>query len=62
MANRPAQISETEIKRTVKGVLAGGFAVGCIKVDHRNGTVTIFPEGAPESDQATSNPCDRLLK
>lgn len=61
MANRPATVTETEIKRTVKGALAGGMAVGLIRVDHRKGTVTIYPVGAA-ADADGPNPCDRLLE
>jgi hypothetical protein len=61
MANRPALVSETEIKRSVKGALAGGMQIGRIEVDHRAGKVVIIPVGAPGGDDG-ANPCDRLLK
>ncbi len=46
MANRPATVTVTEIKRTLQGALAAGFAVGRVEVDHVAGKVVIFPLGA----------------
>lgn len=60
MANRPATVTETEIKRSVKGALAAGFTVGRIEVDHVSGKVVIFPAGAVAD--GGENPCDRLMK
>jgi hypothetical protein len=60
MTARPALVSQQEIKRTVAGVLAGGMRPGRVEVDHRTGTVTVYPEGF--DDTKTQNPCDRLLK
>lgn len=60
MANRPATVTETEIKRSVKGALAAGFTVGRIEVDHLTGKVSIYPAG--DSASGGENPCDRLLK
>jgi hypothetical protein len=59
MANRPAQVTQSEISRTVKGVIDGGFAIGRVEVDHRTGRVIIWPAGAPKDTGA--NPCDELL-
>lgn len=56
MANRPDSVTVTEIKRTVQGALAAGFAVGRIEVDHASGKVTLFPAG--EADGASPNPWD----
>lgn len=61
MANRPALVSETEVKRSVRGALAGGLQIGRIEVDHRTGKVIIIPLGAPGGDEG-ANPCDVLLK
>lgn len=56
MANRPASVTVTEIKRTVQGALAAGFVVGRIEVDHATGKVVLFPAGA--MDNGTPNPWD----
>jgi hypothetical protein len=56
MANRPATITVTVIKRTVQGAIAAGFAVGRIEVDHVTGKVILFPAGATEDN--TPNPWD----
>ena len=56
MANRPATVTVTEIKRTVQGAIAAGFVVGRIEVDHVAGKVNLFLAGAP--DQNTANPWD----
>lgn len=56
MANRPASVTVTEIKRTVQGALAAGFAVGRIEVDHATGKVVLFPVGGVEA--STPNPWD----
>jgi hypothetical protein len=61
MANRLALVSETEIKRSVRGALAGGVQIGRVEVDHRTGRVIIIPMGAPGGDDG-ANPCDVLLK
>ena len=60
MANRPAQVTQTEISRTVKGAVGAGVIVGRIEVDHRTGKVIVWPAelASPEGD----NPCDELLK
>jgi hypothetical protein len=59
MANRPAAISQIEIKRSVAAVQAAGLRIGRVDIDHRAGTVTIIPEGVSDDGP---NPCDRLLK
>ena len=46
MANRPALVSQAEIKRAVAGILAAGLRVGRVEVDHRNGRVIVIPEGS----------------
>jgi len=56
MANRPATITVTEIKRSVQGAIAAGFAVGRIEVDHVAGKVILFPAGATEHN--APNPWD----
>jgi len=56
MANRPATITVTEIKRSVQGAIAAGFAVGRIEVDHVAGKVILFPAGVNEIN--TPNPWD----
>ncbi|WP_126974663.1 hypothetical protein [Frigidibacter oleivorans] len=61
MANRPATVTETEIKRTVRGAMAAGFAVGRIEVDHARGTVTILPLGAAPAAGTGPDP-DELLR
>ena len=60
MANRPALVSQTEVKRTVSGVLAAGLLVGRVEVDHRTGKVTVYSEGVEER-LCGPNP-DELLK
>lgn len=60
MANRLALVSETEIKRSVRGALAGGVQIGRVEVDHRTGRVIIFPMGAV--DLFTGPNPDELLK
>ncbi|MDP2051535.1 MAG: hypothetical protein Q8K33_22180 [Cypionkella sp.] len=60
MANRAALVTEAEVKRTVRGALAGGIAIGRIEVDHRTGKVSIVVSGVNES-LAGPNP-DELLK
>lgn len=59
MSNRAAQVTQTEIKRTVKGALEAGVAIGRIEVDHRTGRVIVWPAGAVKVEGA--NPCDELL-
>ncbi len=56
MANRPASVTVAEIRRTVQGALAAGFAVGRIEVDHITGRVILFPAG--EADSVNPNPWD----
>ena len=60
MAGRPAIVSQTEIKRTLSAAIGAGLRVGKVEIDHRAGKVTIYPEGAVL--EATTNPCDRLLR
>jgi hypothetical protein len=61
MANRPATVTETEIRRSVKGALNGGIAIGRIEVDHSTGKVSIFPMGAAPSAGVGPDP-DELLR
>jgi len=56
MANRAATITVTEIKRSVQGAIAAGFAVGRIEVDHVAGKVILFAAGATEHN--APNPWD----
>lgn len=60
MANRLALVSETEIKRSVRGALAGGVQIGRVEVDHRTGRVIIIPMSAV--DLFTGPNPDELLK
>ena len=60
MANRPALVSQTEVKRTVSGALAAGLRIARVEVDHRTGKVTIIPEGAADTFSGP-NP-DELLR
>mgnify|MGYP003610546521 CR=1 FL=1 len=60
MANRPALVTEAEVKRTVSGALKAGLQVRRVSVDHRTGNVTVYSEGV-EDDQWGPNP-DELLK
>lgn len=60
MANRPALVSQTEVKRTVSGALAAGLRVGRVEVDHRSGKVTVYSEGVEERSLGP-NP-DELLR
>lgn len=59
MANRPAQVTQTEISRTVKGAEDAGVVIGRIEVDHRNGKVIVWPAGSTQ--KPPENPCDELL-
>lgn len=59
MANRPAQVTSTEIKRTIKGAIDAGMIIGRMEVDHRTGKVIVWPAGVIKDDGA--NPCDELL-
>lgn len=62
MPARRALVTQEEVKRVVKGVLAGGLRIGRVEVDPRTGRIVMFPEGAT-LDDATPNPCDdRLLR
>ncbi|WP_017998079.1 hypothetical protein [Paracoccus sp. N5] len=61
MANRPATVTESEIKRSVKGAMAAGFAVGRIEVDHATGKVIIYPMGAAPAAGVGPDP-DELLR
>ncbi len=61
MANRPAKVTEIEIKRALKGTMAAGIPVGRIEVDTASGKVTVFPLGAAPSDGIGPDP-DELLK
>lgn len=60
MANRPALITQAELKRTIAGALEAGVKVGRVEVDHRAGKVVIYSVGV--EDTTDDNPCDRLLK
>ncbi|MCA3485855.1 MAG: hypothetical protein IOD05_17170 [Rhodobacter sp.] len=60
MANRLALVSETEIKRSVRGALAGGVQIGRVEVDHRTGRVVIIAVGTV--DLFTGPNPDELLK
>lgn len=60
MANRPALVSQTEVKRTVTAALAAGLRIARVEVDHRAGKVIIIPHGADET-MTGPNP-DELLK
>ena len=59
MPNRPALVTQVEIKRAVAAALAAGLQIGRVDVDHATGRVSIIPEGAKDEG---ANPCDRLLK
>jgi len=52
-------VTETEVRRTVKGALASELRIARVDVNHRTGLVSLIPEGA--TDAAAANPCDRLL-
>lgn len=60
MANRPARVSQIEVKRTVSGAMAAGVRIARIEVDYRTGRVTIIPEGA--AAQAAGPDPDELLR
>lgn len=60
MSNRPAQVTSTEIKRTLKGALDAGMVIGRVEVDHRTGKVIVWPAGAISA--GGDNPCDELLR
>jgi len=60
MGNRPALVSQTEIKRTVQAALSAGLRIACVEVDHATGRVVVFPEGA--AIQAAGPDPDELLK
>lgn len=60
MGNRFAQVTKVEIERSLKGAQAAGLRIARVEVDHRRGVVSLIPEGA--ADDASANPCDRLLK
>lgn len=46
MVNRPAQVSQIEVKRSVSGALAAGLRIGRVEIDHKAGKVTIIAEGS----------------
>ncbi len=56
MPSRPAQVTETEVKRAVKGALAGGLRIARVEVDPRTGRIVLIPEGA--GHDASQNPWD----
>lgn len=56
MANRPAQVTETEVKRSIKAAREAGLRIGRVDVDHRRGVVSIIPEGA--TSDASAHPWD----
>lgn len=60
MAARRAQVSQTEIKRTLQAALSAGLRIGKIEVDHAMGRVILFPEGA--AAQAAGPDPDELLR
>ena len=43
MTARQANITKTEISRTVKGITEAGILVGRVEVDHVRGTVVVWP-------------------
>lgn len=59
MSNRPAQVTKTEISRTLKGALDAGLVIGRIEVDHITGKVIVWPAG--QANDGGANPCDELL-
>lgn len=60
MVARPAQVSQTEIKRTVQAALAAGLRIGRVEVDHKTGRVVVFPDGA--APQFAGPDPDELLR
>ena len=60
MSNRPAQVTQAEISRTLKGAFDAGVIVGHFEVDHRAGKVMVWP--AESTSPKGANPCDELLK
>lgn len=59
MANRPALVSQTEVKRTVAGALDAGLRIGRIEVCHRTGKVVIYTDITAPNDASTPNPWDK---
>lgn len=60
MSNRPALVSQAEIKRTLQAALSAGLRIGRLEVDHSSGRVVVFPD-SQESQVVGPNP-DELLK
>ena len=52
MSRRPAIVTQTEIKRTVKAVVDAGVEVGRVEVDIKAGRITMFAgkPGEPTND------------
>ena len=59
MANRPAKITQTEIKRTLQAAAEAGVDVGGFTVNHVTGEVVVFVKGADRA-QGTAE-IDRML-
>lgn len=60
MANRPARVSQIEVKRAISGALAAGLRIARVEVDHLGGKVTVYSQGVDEK-YCGPNP-DELLK
>lgn len=58
MANRAANVKQSDLTRYLKAVRAAGVEVAQIKIA-RDGSVVIIPIGA--GVDTGDNPCDRLL-
>ena len=59
MANRPANLTQAEIARAVRGAEAAGLAVGRLEVDYLNRKVLVWPVGAAGAD---ASPIDAMIE
>lgn len=56
MTYRPATVTQAEVTRAVKAVVAAGLSVARVEVDLRTGRVVVFPAGA--APETARNPWD----
>ena len=46
MTARPANVTQAEVVRTIKGALEAGLRIGRLEVNPRTGAINVFPEGS----------------
>jgi hypothetical protein len=60
MTKRPAIVTQTEIKRTVKAMVDAGVEVGRVEVDYKVGKIVVFA-GKPGEYTVEANDLDAWI-